>query len=172
MNIAPQADGLLNASVVAVMHEAGKAINDTFRLNHAGKISAASGPCTTGVAVVDVSGSFDYIVTMEDLTHGQRIGNYSIEYRLQGATAWEMLVPPVHKNKTATSSLHDRPDGHDPRDQYVGHKRIDTPIVATEKLDIAQIRFNCLQLVKSVTPGDNVYLRQISLHKKRVPWEA
>ena len=37
MNIAPAADGLLTASVVSVMHEAGKAINDTFHLNNASK---------------------------------------------------------------------------------------------------------------------------------------
>lgn len=45
MNIAPAADGLMNASVVAVMHEAGKAINDTFHLNDAGKATDVSAPC-------------------------------------------------------------------------------------------------------------------------------
>jgi hypothetical protein len=179
MNIAPQADGLMNASVVAVMHEAGKAINDTFKNNNAGKMGAKSGSCSTGLAVLDVKGPFDYIVTMEDLTHGQRIGNYSVEYRLKGSTSWEVLVPPVWKNKTAstasTPSLGDRPDGHDPRDQYVGHKRIDVPIatVDTHKLAIEQVRFNCLQLVASVDAGDSdVHLRQLSLHKKLVPWGA
>ena len=76
MNIAPAADGLLNASVVAVMHEAGTAINDTFRLNNAGMAHSTSGACKDGVVVVEVTEqAFDYIVTMEDLTHGQRIGN-------------------------------------------------------------------------------------------------
>ena len=76
MNIAPAADGLLNASVVAVMHEAGTAINDTFRLNNAGIAHSTSGACKDGVVVVKVTEqAFDYIVTMEDLTHGQRIGN-------------------------------------------------------------------------------------------------
>ena len=39
MNIAPMADGRLNASVVQVMREAGKAINDTFRTAHAGSVA-------------------------------------------------------------------------------------------------------------------------------------
>ena len=49
----------------------------------------------------------------------------------------------------------DRPDGHDARDQYVGHKRIDRPVVATAGLQIAAVRFNCLGLVKSVEPGES-----------------
>ena len=83
-------------------------------------------------------------------------------------------MPPVQKNKTASAHapLGDRPDGHDPRDQYVGHKRIDTPVVKTAGLLIAQVRFNCLQLVASVDASDSyVHLRQLSLHKKTVPWE-
>jgi hypothetical protein len=45
---------------------------------------------------------------------------------------WEVLVPPVVANKThrtgsTTNGLHDRPDGHDPRDSHIGHKRIDVP---------------------------------------------
>jgi alpha-L-fucosidase len=48
MNIAPDATGRLNASVVQVMEEAGKAINDTFHLNHAGSVEGVSGACTDG----------------------------------------------------------------------------------------------------------------------------
>ena len=32
---------------------------------------ATSGSCQTGVVVVNVTGDFDYIVTMEDLTQGK-----------------------------------------------------------------------------------------------------
>ena len=39
--------------------------------------------------------------------YGQRIGNYSVEYRLQGSQQWDMLVPPVMQNDT-THSLGDR----------------------------------------------------------------
>ena len=117
----------MNASVVQVMKEVGKAINDTFKQSVA-KSGPKSAPCGTGIATLTLptdselslyAGSlFDYVVTTEDLTKGQRIANYSIEFQRQGSSTWEMLVPPVHKNK----SLSDRPDGHDPRDQYVGHK--------------------------------------------------
>ena len=40
-------------------------------------------------------------MSMEDLSHGQRIGNYSIEYRLRGSQTWEMLVPPVQPKSSA-----------------------------------------------------------------------
>ena len=55
MNIAPDATGRLNASVVEVMKEAGKAINDTFHLNDAGSIGGVSGGCADGVVVLQVS---------------------------------------------------------------------------------------------------------------------
>jgi len=175
----------MNASVVDVMHVAGKAINDTFHLNDVGKATAVTGSCGPGVSVLDVSGPFDYIVTMEDLVHGQRIGNYSIEYRAKGSVSWEVLVPPVRASHSppppaagaarvptapaADGPVSDRPDGHDPRDQYIGHRRIDIPIVSTEH--IAQVRFNCLRLIKAVPTGESVHLRQFSVHKKIVPWE-
>ena len=167
MNIAPTAAGRMNASVVDVMRTAGKAINDTFRLNNVGLIRGAVGGCAPGVAVVNVTepGGFDYVVTMEDLRHGQRIGNYSVEYRLRGASRWGVLVPPVQP-----PPLGDRPDGHDPRDSYIGHKRIDLVHVDTAALDIAQVRLTCLRLIESVEPGSPVHVRQLSLHRKRVPW--
>jgi hypothetical protein len=67
MNIPPDITGRMNASVVAVMAEAGRAINDTFRHNNAGKAPAASGVCGAGVISVVPSGPFDYIVSQEDL---------------------------------------------------------------------------------------------------------
>ena len=101
---------------------------------------------------------------------GQRIGNYSIEFRRKGGSTWETLVPPVYRKP-----LGDRPDGHDPRDQYVGHKRIDTPVVPTSGPDaiaIEQVRFNCHRVLARPELGlsTHVHLRQFSLHKKRVPW--
>jgi alpha-L-fucosidase len=127
MNIPPERTGRMNVSVAQVMRDVGKAINDTFKQSVA-KSGPESAPCGPGIATLTVPvdselssepGSlFDYVVTMEDMSKGQRIANYSIEFQRQGSSTWEMLVPPVHKNK----SLSDRPDGHDPRDQYVGHK--------------------------------------------------
>eukprot|EP00729_Bicosta_minor_P005702 gene5702-28343_t len=52
MNIPPTATGRMNASVVQVMAEAGKAINDTFKLNNAGSVSDVSGGCIKGVASI------------------------------------------------------------------------------------------------------------------------
>ena len=69
------------------------------------------------------------------------------------------------------SALHDRPDGSDPRSQYVGYKRIDRPVVDTAALDIEQIRFNCIRVIASMEAGSDVYLRQLSVHAKIVPWE-
>lgn len=185
MNIAPTASGRLNQSVVDVMHEAGKAINDTFRLHDAGSVEHVSGACSEGVAVVNTSASFDYIVTMEDLSKGQRIGNYSIDFRRKGRATWEVLVPPVQLSASSTQSAvgssdfgaermraADRPDGSDPRDQYIGHKRIDVPIVNTAEIDIVQVRLNCIRLIEAVPPGEPVFVRKFSAHKKRVPWES
>jgi len=173
-NIAPQANGRLKDSVVAVMRQTGKALNDTFKLNNKGKATDIAGPCKIGMAVLDVTapGGFDYIVAMEDLTRGQRIGNYSIDYRVKGSEAWEVLVPPVMPSPPSPpSALHDRPDGSDPRSQYVGYKRIDRPVVDTAALDIEQIRFNCIRVIASMEAGSDVYLRQLSVHAKIVPWE-
>ena len=160
------------------------------------------GPCAHGLAVLNVTGEFDYVVTMEDLSKGQRIGNYSIDFRREGSDEWEVLVPAVQPAPTpprASSTRAgskgvgtdhteaaagwrikgaDRPDGHDPRDQYIGHKRIDTtavPMSGAKAVHAAQVRFNCLALVASAGEasageGAHVYLRKLSLHKKLVPW--
>ena len=64
----------------------------------------------------------------------------------------------------------DRPDGHDPRDQYVGHKRIDVPVVPTSgagRVRVAKVRFSCHQAF-----ADPIHVRSFALHLKNVPWEA
>lgn len=166
MNIPPERTGQMNASVFEVMKEAGKALNDTFGTSVAA--SKGSGDCTEGVLemILPANSQFDYVVSMEDLSMGQRIANYSIDFQRQGSTTWETLVPPVIKKK---KQVGDRPDGHDPRDSYVGHKRIDFPIVKTsgpDAIDIARVRFNCIRALE--TP---IHLRSFKLHKKTVPWE-
>ena len=85
----------------------GKAINDTFKLNNAGAVASVVSKCTDGVASVVPTGEFDYIVSAEDLQHGQRIGNYSVEYRRKGSSTWEVLVPPVQAavNTTASTTI-------------------------------------------------------------------
>lgn len=49
----------------------GQAINDTFKLHNAGLAEAVSGPCGDIVATVDVTGEFDYVMTMEDLSQAK-----------------------------------------------------------------------------------------------------
>ena len=105
---------------------------------------------------------------MEDLTHGQRFGNYSVEYMAVGGSSWEMLVPPVQAHHKKPN-VGDRPDGHDPRDSHFGHKRIDIPFNVTTSgagaVRIASVRLNCLRAI-----AEPVYVRSFSLHKKTVPW--
>ena len=40
-----------------------------------GIAQAVAAPCGQGVAVLNVSGGFDFVMSMEDLSRGQRIGN-------------------------------------------------------------------------------------------------
>jgi len=106
---------------------------------------------------------------MEDLAHGQRIANYSFDYQAVGSDVWEVLVPAVVPNATA---LGDRPDGHDPRDSHVGHKRVDRPVPATGAragagVKVARVRFNCLAAYE-----EPIYVRSIELRERQVPWEA
>lgn len=172
MNAPPDRTGLMNASVVQTMTGAGKAINDTFYRNNVGIVRDASAGCGDAVAVLNVSREgrpIDYVLTMEDLSLGQRIANYSIDFRRPGSKVWEILVPPVWAKKDGVS---DRPDGHDPRDSYIGHKRIDLPVVARDT-PIAQVRFNCLRAIRPGAGGSSattVRLRQFSLHERIVPW--
>ena len=78
MNIPPDRTGKMNHSVAETMSQVGKAINDTFKFNHQGMSKGASGGCGVGVTSVKVEGEFDYVMTMEDLSYGQLIANYSI----------------------------------------------------------------------------------------------
>ena len=121
---------------------------------------------------------------MEDLARGgQRIANYTVEFLPADAAddddAWRTLVPvcAVLANGTVAcdgggelgGALGDRPDGHDPRDQYVGHKRIDFPIVDPASTPMRKLRFVCLRAL-----GDDptAFVRSFAVHQKRVPWEA
>jgi hypothetical protein len=150
------------------MREVGRALNATFKVAVA-KEEAKSAACGSGVVTLELpeAGSvFNYIVTMEDLSLGQRISNYSIDFQRKGSTMWEVLVPPVRRKKLA---LKDRPDGHDPRDQYVGHKRIDYPVwpdADAPKL-ARKVRFNCITSIQD----HDVNIRSFALYKKDVPWE-
>ena len=104
----------------------------------------------------------------EDLFQGQRVANYTFEYQAVGSDTWEVLVPPVILKKTAVG---DRPDGNDPRDQYIGRYRIDLPVANVSAasgalVKVAKVRFNCLRSLY-----DPINLNSIELRVKQVPWE-
>jgi hypothetical protein len=170
MNIPPERTGRMNVSAAKTMAEAGKAINDTFHKN-VGITEAKSGPCAAGIAHIDVTPgtAFDYVVSMEDMTKGARFANYSVEFQRVGSPEWEVLVPPVQAGPAPDQlQARDRPDGHDPRDSHIGHKRIDLPVVATSGPDavrIKAVRLNCIAAFE-----EPVFVRSFSLHKKTVPW--
>ena len=181
MNIPPERTGRMNASVAAVMREVGQALNDTFGTSVASIPSQLATKCATAsdATVVDVSSKpFDYIVIKEDLSQGQRIANYSVEFQREGSSTWEVMVTAggcvkhncTNTRESASHGFSDRPDGHDPRDQYVGHKRIDMPIVPTSgagRVRVAKVRFSCHQ-----TFADPIHVRSFALHLKNVPWET
>ena len=164
MNIAPERTGKMNASVAAVMRDVGRALNDTFGSAVASLAGPATLRCGGGdYAVLDVppGAAVDYVVSAEDLARGQRIANYSVEYESADAPGvWSPLVPLV---RASASALGDRPDGHDPRDARVGHKRIDAALPAA---NATRARFACLRSL-----GGPATLRTFSLHARRVPWE-
>jgi alpha-L-fucosidase len=175
-NAPAERTGRMNASLAAAMAEAGAALNATFRAPPLAALAGApvSGPCAAPL-IIELPGGggqpFDYVVSMEDLTFGQRIANYSFDYQAVGSAVWEVLVPPVPAN--ATGALGDRPDGHDPRDSHVGHKRVDRPVPATgasagaARVKVARVRFNCLAAL-----AEPIHVRSIELRERQVPWEA
>ena len=168
MNIPPERTGRMNVSAAKTMSEAGKAINDTFHKNVA-IAPAKSGACAEGIATLDVpAGSeFDYVVSAEDMAHGARFANYSVEFQRVGSPKWETLVPAVQP--AGPDQLRDRPDGHDPRDSHIGHKRIDLPVVPTSGANatrVSKVRLSCIRAI-----AEPVHVLSLSLHRRVVPWE-
>ncbi len=180
-NAPAERTGRMNASLAAVMHEAGAAINATFRAPPLAGAYSLSFACGEPV-VLDLPGGggqpFDYVVTKEDLLQGQRVANYSFEYQALGSSEWEVLVPPVQKKKAGGGGVGegegagDRPDGSDPRDQYIGRYRIDLPVANTSAASgasavrVARVRFSCLRAL-----WEPIHLLSIELRVKQVPWE-
>ena len=88
---------------------------------------------------------------------------------MRPVTTTSCVCGPASKATIAVLHGHETRDGHDPRDQYVGHKRIDFPIVPTSgagAVAVAQARFSCHRAIEAP-----VHLRSFALHKKVVPWE-
>ena len=163
MNIAPERTGKMNASVAAVMRDVGKALNDTFGTSVAALGGPVEATCFGDPVVLEMppgaTATVDYVVLAEDLRFGQRVANYTVEYEDRAGGGWQVLVPPA-----SDAGLDDRPDGRDPRDSRVGHKRVDAAVrpLAT----IARVRFVCLRAL-----APTIHLRSFSVHTRRVPWE-
>lgn len=172
VNIAPGRTGQLLDSIVDVMVDVGKAIRNTFTTPLAA-VGKTSTTCSTPIeldmtAIKGKGTTFDYIETKEDLTKSQRITNYTVEYRRSAGSAWETLVPAVTPSPRGPPGEHiqDRPAGADPRDQYVGFRRIDVPAIpVNETANIVAIRFVCLDSV-----GEQIYLDSFGVYKKNLPW--
>ena len=174
-NCPAERTGRMNSSLAAVMHEAGAALNATFRAPPLAGLYNVSTACASPVELALPGGGgqpFDYIVTREDLLQGQRVANYSFEYQAVGSSVWEVLVPPVVKNASGVPvGGSDRPDGNDPRDQYIGRYRIDLPTAnvsasAGAQVQVARVRFSCLRAM-----WEPINLASIELRAKQVPWE-
>ena len=109
----------MNTSVAAVMADAGTALNATFGQSLVELGQPVSGSCGVGLATLEVpeDATVDYVVSAENMVHGARVANYSIDFQATGSDQWQPLVPPVHrKNHTSLpqgpAGLGDRPDGH------------------------------------------------------------
>ena len=171
VNIAPGRSGQLDAAYVAVMTDVGKAIRNTFTTPIAAlPAGGASANCSEPTVLHLPDGKpFDYVETREDLTRAQRIMNYSIEYTSDGVS-WHTLVPAINRSSAgggAGGGLMDRPAGADKRDQHVGFRRIDVPIIARNVTAAARaIRFRCL---RALTP--EYHLASLAVFKRSVPWE-
>ena len=179
INIAPGRTGKLRDSYLPVMADVGKAIRDTFTTPIAALNASSSSSGTLAANCSDANafvlelpalngGGFDYIETKEDLTKSQRIMQYAIEYRTASTPegVWLTLVPPVAPQSGNKTKLQDRPAGFDQRDQYVGFRRIDEPIIpAAATAGVRAIRFRCLRSL-----GEVVFLRSLAVYRERVPW--
>jgi alpha-L-fucosidase len=182
VNIAPGRTGKLPDSYLPVMADVGKAIRGTFTTPIASlppTVANCSDP--NGVVLHLTSGSssgFDYIETKEDVSKSQRIMGYAIEYRTAATPegTWLTLVPAVEPNATSTpaaasTSLQDRPAGFDKRDQYIGFRRIDVPVISlAATAAVEAIRFRCLRSIISPATGDAIYLKALALYKENTPW--
>jgi len=149
------------------MHDTGVALNATFRAPPLAGLAGVSTACAEPIVLeLPAPGGqpFAYVVGMEDLSLGQRIANYTYEYQAVGDSTWRTLVPPVVRNASA-EGLSDRPDGNDPRDQYLGLRRIDIPVIDTVAVRVARVRFRCLRALE-----EPIHMKSMELRQKIVPW--
>jgi alpha-L-fucosidase len=113
VNLTPDRRGLIPDDLVASAKQFGDEINRRFS-HPVGETKGSGNTVTLRFGSPKV---FDHIVTMETLTHGQKIAKYKIEALVNGQ--WKFVV----------------------EGQTVGHKRID----AVQPITASAIRFTCTE---------------------------
>jgi alpha-L-fucosidase len=119
VNLTPDRSGLIPDDLVAAAMEMGDEINRRF----SNRVGETKGTGDVVTLQFETPRKFDHVVTMEDLTDGQKIAKYKIEAQLDGR--WKVIA----------------------EGQTIGHKRIDR----FEPVTAAAVRFTCTEsLVKPV----------------------
>lgn len=177
INIPVSREGTIPPAFTSVMNDFGAAIQNTFGTAVASvKPSSAAGTIKCdgsddATVVLDIpksgmKGGFDFVETKEDLMQGQSVNNYTVDFQTGAGGPWTTLVPPV----LATGGLQDRPAGTDPRDQYIGFRRIDLPVIPrASTTSVTAVRFRCLS---SGAPDGQAHIASLAVYKQDLPWEG
>jgi hypothetical protein len=91
LNVPPNSTGAIPAEYVAQLRAFAAARAATFGAPAAALGAPVSGACAGLSFTVPVSGPFDTLLTVEDLSRGQVIGGYSVEARDAASGAWAPL---------------------------------------------------------------------------------
>ena len=90
-NVAPNSSGLIPEDVAAQLRLFSTARAATFASPLAALAAPVSAACAALSFVVPVNGSFDTLLTREDLTAGQVVASYTVEARDAASGAWRLL---------------------------------------------------------------------------------
>lgn len=176
MNVAPNREGVINASWAAVLREWRQGINATFK-SPVAEVTPGAVNCSTPVILtVPLGHSVDYILLKEDLTFGQRVLNYTVEYQVGNGTSWKPYIDtyswypdglPPSNESLSYDGLGDVPSVGLPKDSRVGLARIDAAKDGVPKANITAMRFRCL-----ASRTLNIHLKTFAACEERVPWES
>jgi alpha-L-fucosidase len=146
LNVPPNTTGVIPHEFVHSVTQMGDAVRDSFGTDM-GKASApVTNKCSQISVVAEATGSFDAVIIMEDLTHGQVVLGYSLEVQHATTKQWE----PVSLDRAIAG-------------QTVGHKVINQ-IPAS---DSRALRWNCTSAMGGADA--DVTIAAMSLHKLRPP---
>ena len=174
LNVPPNRQALIEASYVAVLQRCVQGINDMFKIPLP-KTCDVAGSCDSPTEVTAPAGArLDCVVTKEDLRHGQRMLNYTIEYHDVSGTAWQSLIQlhpweptglprPPHfqvqcpegcKLSTKRNGIQDITSTNYTKDSRVSLTRMDLQI---HRMNIMKLRFRCLE-----TRAGTIYIKSVS----------